>query len=211
MSKAESENRKIRRRYKTLARKGRVREEKEQMYADNKGQLYRFKFIARISSFYNILVGCLHNGFPIAVPKLWYNAWAVWPFFFVKQNLALEDPIPTLNHERIHVRQQWDIMVTFAPFILALCFYMEFKGMAPYPLIVIPFLPTILYGVAMVFSFFNLKKRGEKITFHSVRENTWFERESISKALNYDYLHTRKFWAVLAYTGIGLFKNYGIK
>ena len=211
MSKSESEARRIRRRYKTLARKGRVREEKEQMYADNKGQLYKYKFIARISSFYNIVVGCLHNGFPIAVPHLWYNAWAVWPFFFVRKNLDMKDPLPTLNHERIHVRQQWDIMVTFAPWILALCIYMEIKGMAPYPLIVIPFLPTIFYGAAMVQSFINLKRRGEATTFNEVRANTCFERESISKSLNYDYLHTRKFWAVLAYIGIKLFRNYGIK
>ena len=156
-------------------------------------------------------MGCLHNGFPIAVPHLWYNAWAVWPFFFVRKDLELKDPIPTLNHERIHVRQQWDIMVTFAPIVLAVCFYMEFKGMFPYPIFFIPFLPTMLYGVAMIQSFFNLRKRGEKIIFSKVRENTCFERESISKSLNYEYLHTRKFWAVLAYTGISWFKNYGIK
>lgn len=208
----QSENRRIRRRYRILSRKGRVREEKEQLYADNKGLLYKYKSIAGLSSFYNIVVGCLHNGFPIVVPHLWYNAWAVWPFFFVRKDLGnIKDPLPTLNHERIHVRQQWDIMVTFAPLILALCLYMEVKGMKPYPLIAIPFLPTMFYGVAMIFSFRNLKKRNEKVTFTKVRENTWFERESISKALNYDYLHTRKFWAVLAYTGIKLFKNYGIK
>lgn len=211
MSKIPSESRRIRRRYKILSRKGRVHEEKEQLYVDNKGVLYRYKLITRISSFYNIVVGCLHNGFPIAVPHLWYNAWAVWPFFFVRQNLKMENPLPTLNHERIHVRQQWDIMVTFAPLILALCFYMEYKGMVPYPLIVIPFLPTILYGIAMVASFRNLLCREEEITFQAVRENTCFERESISKSLNYDYLHTRKFWAVLAYTDIRLFKNYGMK
>lgn len=51
----------------------------------------------------------------------------------------------------------------------------------------------------------------EGITFNKVRENTCFERESISRATNADYLLSRKFWAVLAYTGWKVFRNYGMK
>lgn len=207
MNKGASENRKIRHRYKTLSKKGRVREESTKMYADNKGQLYKYKFIARLSSFDNILMGCLHNGFPIVVPHLWYNAWAVWPFFFVRKDLRLKNPLPVLNHERIHVRQQWDIMVTFAPLIVLLCFFLEISGVYPYPLFMVPFLPTLFYGVAMVFSLINLCQRKEKITFGKVRANTCFERESISKSLNYEYLHERKFWAVLSYTDFKIFRR----
>ncbi len=196
------------------AKKGRLRKgETEQLYADNKGIEYEYKWVAKISSFWNIVEGCFKNGFPIVVPRLWYAAWAFYPFFFVRKNLQLKDPIPVLNHERIHVRQQRDIHITFSLPIVALCGLAELFGWFNpiYLLCCIPFVPTLAYGIEMLRSWLNLYRENKCITFNKVRENTCFERESISRAPNADYLFQRKFWAVLAYTDWKCFQNYGMK
>ena len=211
---AASEERRIRRRLLTRSKKGRLRTgEKEQFYTDNIGLEYPYKWEAKLSSFYNVFMGCMRNGFPIAVSKLWYSAWAFYPFFFVRKNLKVKDPIPVLNHERIHVRQQWDIHITISLPILILLMIMElFVGFIPIPYICcIPFIPTLLYGFEMLRTWATLKRMGiGHITFHKVRENTCFEREAVSRSTNAGYLHQRKFWAVLAYTGWKLFQKYGM-
>lgn len=210
--KTDSERRTIIRRHKTLAKKpNRVRVEQTQVYEDNLGNLYDYKWLAKMASCYNIFEGCLHNGFPIVVKWLWYNAWAFWPFFFVKANLQCEDPLPILNHERIHCRQQWDIIIIFAPIFILWAFFSCVSGHGfPMVTLSLPFIPTMFYCVDLVFSFFRLKRNRRKITFQSLREETCFEREANAKALNYEYLHERKYMAVLAYTGIRLFRNYGV-
>lgn len=207
----------------TRAKKGRLRKgETENYYIDNKGIEYPYKWEAKLSSFYNLIAGCLKNGFPIVVPKLWYTAWAFYPFFFVRKDLKVEDPISVLNHERIHVRQQRDIHLTISLPLVILCVFAELFGWFNpiYLLCSVPFIPTILYGFEMLRSFRNLFERNMEqsfiemrmdITFSKVRENTCFERESISRAPNADYLLDRKFWAVLAYTGWKRFQNYGMK
>lgn len=210
----QSDNRRAKRRLMTLYRKGKLAtSEKEQLYSDWTGELFKFKWLARFSSFCKVVNGCFHNGFPIVCKKLWYNAWACWPFFFIRRDIS-GDPIPILNHERIHVRQQWDIHVTISLplFILAVVSEMADWFNPIWILMWIPFIPTILYGIAMIRSYRNLTLRGEEnVTFTMVRANTCFEREAISKQLNAEYLFNRKFWAVLAYTGIPIFNNYGIK
>lgn len=213
-----SDERRARRMLLTRAKKGRLRKgETECYYVDNKGIEYPYKWEAKLSSFYNIIMGCFKNGFPIVVPKLWYTAWAFYPFFFVRKDLKVEDPIPVLNHERIHVRQQRDIHLTISLPLIILCGFAELFGWFNpiYLLCIIPFIPTIVYGIEMLRSLRNiiLNNDGDVrgLTFNKVRESTCFERESISRAPNADYLLYRKFWAVLAYTGWKRFQNYGLK
>lgn len=211
-----SEDRNIRKHLLTRAKKGRLRKgETEQFYVDNLGIEYPYKWEAKLSSFYNIFMGCLRNGFPIVVPRLWYAAWAFYPFFFVHRHLRADDPVSILNHERIHVRQQYDIHLTISLPLIIFCGIAEHMGwFNPLPILCgIPFMPTIIYGLEMLRSFVNLLEDNKfsDITFHRVRENTCFEREAISRATNADYLLTRKFWAVFAYTGWKRFMNYGIK
>ena len=107
--------------------------------------------------------------------------------------------------------------------MIILCGFAELFGWFNpiYLLCSVPFIPTIVYGFEILRSFYNLWDRNNtrkvidkldsSITFNKVRENTCFERESISRAPNADYLLHRKFWAVLAYTGWKRFQNYGIK
>lgn len=217
-----SDERRARRILLTRAKKGRLRKGKpEKAYADNKGIEYPYEWEAKLSSFYNVISGCFKNGFPIAVPKLWYIAWAFYPFFFVRKDLRVKDPIAILNHERIHIRQQRDIHLTVSLPLLILCGFAEWFGWFNpiYLLCIIPFIPTIVYGLEMLRAYLCLQYRSTweneemsfSITLNKVRENTCFERESISRATNADYLLYRKFWAVLAYTGWKYFQNYGIK
>lgn len=212
-----SEDRRIKRFLERRAKKGKLRKgETETTYLSNKGGEYPYKWLAKTASFFNLFFGCLKNGFPIAVSKLWYTAWAFYPFFFIRKKLRVKDPIPILNHERIHIRQQRDIHLTFSLPIIILCGVAEFMGWFNpiWLLCCVPFIPTFIYGIEMIRSWTHLYESrvlgGEKITLNAIRENTCFERESISRATNADYLFTRKFWAVLAYTGIKKFQNYGI-
>ena len=210
-----SEERRIRRYLLRRSKKGKLHQGYScSYYVDNKGTEYPYKWEAMLSSFCNIVTGCLKNGFPIAVPRLWYAAWAFYPFFFIRKNLKVENPIPILNHERIHVRQQRDIHFTISLPLLVLCCILELLGVFnPLPILcIVPFIPTLVYGIEMLRSWWCLwKRREQSITFKKVRENTCFEREAVSRSTNEDYLFVRKFWAVLAYTGLRYFQNYGIK
>lgn len=212
-----SEERRIKRYLKLRAKLGKL--SKKSMgttYADNKGFEYDYKWVAGLSSFFNVISGCIKNGFPVVVSRLRYNAWAFYPFFFIRKNLRSDNPIVILNHERIHIRQQKDIHVTISVPLIALCFFAEaFGWFNPiYLLCVVPFIPTLVYGIEMIRSWMvcvSYHKKMNTITFSEVRENTCFEREAISRSTNADYLFNRKFWAVLAYTGFKAFKNYGLK
>lgn len=179
-------------------------------YIDNEGHVYMYQWVARMASFFNIFSGCLRNGFPVYLPALWYEAWAFWPFFFFKKKLNVKDPVPMLNHERIHCRQQWDIHLTISlPFVIFVG-VMEYLGHTEWlwSLIGVPFIPTFLYGISMLRAFFELKINKREVTFQAMREETCFERESNMHQMNWMYLGQRKFWGVLAYTCIPLFKKY---
>lgn len=175
-------------------------------YLDNKGHAYPFAWVAKVASFFNIFEGCLHNGFPVCVKYLWYEAWAFWPFFFFRKEIAGPDPVPVLNHERIHCRQQWDIHVTISlPLvifiaIMEVCGHKEYMWLLP----IIPFIPQIFYGISMLRALIELAIRGRRITLTSVREETCFERESNMHQMNAEYLHTRTFWAVMKYSVFAL-------
>ena len=171
---------------------------------DNKGNEFDYKIAAKLSSFLNIMWGCTKRGFPVVVPYLRYNAWAFYPFFFIRKNVRknFQQSLTLINHERIHVVQQRDIHVTISlPLVILCCLAEAFGWFNPfYLLCCIPFTPTILYGAEMIRSFHNLVIRetvsGSPITFEKVRANTCFEREAISRSTNLDYLIQRKFWAV---------------
>ena len=107
----------------------------------------------------------------------------------------------TINHERIHIRQQWDIHRTLTFPILVVCIVLEFLGFSvPWIwLFMLPFIPTILYGLDMLRVLVCWRKG--KPTFNSVREGTCFEAEARAHQLNDDYLKDRSFWAVLKHIG----------
>ena len=199
-----------RRERRLLLRRG-ARKDERVTYLDNKGCEYDYKWVAKIASLFNVIIGCFHNGFPVVVPKLWYPAWAFYPFFFVRSDLRVADPIAVLNHERIHVRQQYDIhLLVGLPLLVFLC-YAEINNIfnvIPY-LCTLPFIPTVLYMLNFGYAFIlhRLIRRGKVYrSLQEIRSATCFEREAICHAPNADYLHTRKFLAVLKYTGIKIFR-----
>lgn len=210
MSRAQSESRRVKRYLSHRAKYGKLRKgDTEKSYMDNMGYEYSYKWIASLSSFWNIFSGCLKNGFPIVVSKLWYSAWAFYPFFFIRKDFK-GNPVHTLNHERIHIRQQRDIHLTVSVPLIILCGLAELFGWFNpiYLLCIVPFVPTIVYGFEILHSYLYLwnmnslrkfDKLDSPITFHKVRENTCFEKEAIAHASNVEYLFERKFWAVIRF------------
>lgn len=196
-----SEDRRIRRFLFRRYKKGLLRSEVEKSYLDNKNVPYPYSWLAKVSSFFNVITGCFKNGFPIVVPKLWYLAWAFYPFFFVRKDLNDKNALFILNHERIHIRQQRDIHLTISvPLLLISIFLETLKGVNPLLILCwVPFIPTLIYGFEMIHSWVHLYRKNAKITFNSVRENTCFEKESIRHATDVSYLFRRKFWAVLSF------------
>lgn len=54
------------------------------------------------------------------IPK-GYRGLALFPFVFVKYSLDIENPV-FVNHERIHLRQQWELLIV--PFFVL--YFLEF-------------------------------------------------------------------------------------
>lgn len=207
-----SEERRVRRYLLRKSKKGKLStKDSRSVYYDNVGIEYEHEWVARCSSFCNFISGCLKNGFPISVKRLWYSAWAFYPFFFIRSKQYVKDPVPILNHERIHIRQQRDIHLMFSLPILFVCLLALIKEwFNPIGVMcLIPFMPTFFYGISWLGSFVQLYKQKRNHSFKDIRENTCFEREAISRSTNTNYLFNRKFWAVLAYTNFKIFKNYG--
>ena len=195
-----SEDSKARRRLRTLQRKGKLHtSEIEQLYVDNKGIEYSNKMLARFSSFVNIIEGCFMRGFPLFVPWLPYNAWAFYPFFFVRSHLNLDtqDVIKTLNHERIHVLQQRDIHLSISLPLMIFFIIAEVNNwFNPLPYVLgVPFIPTIIYGMDLLYRMFTCDWH----SFNELRSCTSFEKEAIKNAENTNYLFGRKFWEVIKY------------
>lgn len=206
----ESNIRANRRERRLLLRRGKTGEQWT-TFADNKGFEYDYKSVAKFASLCNFILGGLKRGFPVLARRLHYPAWACYPFFFVKRDLKVKDPIPILNHERIHVVQQRELH-TIISFPLAVISAFTTLWL----LMAVPFVPTIVYMADYVRVWFKLsrmKRAGEtkygKITAQVIRANTCFELEATSKAPNANYLLERKFMAELAWTGWKIFRNYG--
>lgn len=169
-------------------------------YLDNRGLEYDYKWVAKLSSFYNIFIGGFRSGFPIMTKFLVYDAWAFYPFFLIKKDIQVSDPIALLNHERIHIHQQRDIHFTISLPILIALVVLEILNYNVVPFLpIIPFIPSVLYAISLIPALVSVIKNKREVTWQTVRENTCFERESIVHSPNADYLYTRKFWAVLRY------------
>lgn len=200
-------NRRERRAYKRILRNGkRVKGSDVQLYADNVGVEYDYKWVAKVMSFLNIINGCFKNGFPVATNRLHYPAWAFYPFFFMKKNYSL-DPFSAINHERIHIRQQREILILFGipSMVIAILYLWQL-------LLIVPFIPTIFYGIDFIQCYFRYKDRctGDDLS-NFIRSNTCFEREAISNSLNEEYLIRRKFFAFLGYSDVKLFRKIETK
>lgn len=176
-------------------------DELDRDYIDVAGNAYSNKLAAKISSFGLMVIGCIKNGFPISVRFLQYNAWAFYPFFFIRSNVKVENANTMLNHERIHIHQQRDlhVLVSLPLLVGFLClYYFGYDVLSYIPMLI--FVPTIFYGVDIVRAFFQIRRKFDgKITWNVIRENTCFEREAISHCTNLEYLKDRKFLAVFRY------------
>lgn len=200
-----------------LKRHGEAKE-LDREWVDVAGKVYDTEMAAKVSSFLTIVYGCFKRGFPVVVPYLFYPAWTFYPFIFIRKDFS-GDIISTFGHEAIHNLQQRDIHLTVSLPIFVILFLTEmFAGIGTLTitagLLTLPFIPTFFYIADWVRTFRNMVIEREKdnslpeVTLKAVRENTCFEREANAHCMNEEYLKTRKFWGVLAYTGWKRFKNY---
>lgn len=175
----------------------------EKGYVDVVGNYYNSKTAAKLSSFLAIMAGCMRNGFPVVRKNMRYAGWAFWPFFFIHARTDTSAVRDTINHERIHIRQQWDThrLISFPALIVMLAFEVYGYSIPLLAYFILPFVPTIVYGLDMLRVLIFWKKSKGKITFLGLREGTCFETESKAHQLNDDYLKDRKFLAVLKYIG----------
>lgn len=153
-------------------------------YIDNKGQGYDYKWLAKVVSFLNFVGGGLRSGFPVIVSKLRYPAWAFYPFFFIRKDLAVEKPVIILNHERIHIHQQRELITAALPVILVLMFTSTWEW-----IVLLPFVPTIFYWLNVIGIVLTI---GKKVPYSEIRRRTCFELESERFASDWDYLLYRK-------------------
>lgn len=193
-----------------LLRKGSTRD-KQQMYEDNAGMLYEYKWAARLSSFFNVLHGCFKNGFPIWLVWLPYNAIAFYPFVIFRKKMKTDNPFIVINHERIHIRQQRDIHIFVTVPLLLCSIALGVRGsgwsMFHYLLEYGLFIPTAFYGLDVLRVWVCNPKKGLKWA----RENSCYEREAISHCTNDEYIKDRKLLSHIAYMGIKMFEGYGQK
>jgi hypothetical protein len=187
-----SENRRTRR---YLLRKGGTKNLGE-IYVDNKGIEYDHKWAAKLSSLWNFIIGGLMNGFPIVVPVLWYQAWAMYPFFFVRRDINIGKAIDVLNHERIHAKQQLETILLFGiPLLMGCIYYQSFSY-----LVMLPFIPSYLYllDMARVITEDVIKNR-RVLPLQKYREKTCFEQEAVNCSRNPGYIIHRKAFNFINY------------
>ena len=153
-------------------------------FIDNRGNSYEQKWIAMVASFVNFISAGLKNGFPILVKRLKYPAWAFYPFFFIRRNLLVENPIHVLNHERIHVRQQREILLVGVLPIIFLAIISSWAW-----ILILPFLHTIAYWINV--SYIALTNKCS-LSYSEVRKRTCFEIEAERFSSDEDYLLHRK-------------------
>lgn len=156
----------------------------QEHYIDNRGQAYDYKWVAKIASLSNFISGGLKSGFPVMVSKLRYPAWAFYPLFFIRKDLSVEKPIYILNHERIHIRQQRELILTAIPLLTALAIVSSWAW-----LLMIPFVPTLAYWMNVIYIAITC---GKILPYSEIRRRTCFEIESERFASDKDYLLHRK-------------------
>lgn len=161
-----------------LKRKGEGKKLQE-IYTDNRGNEYTWKWLAIIGSFCNFIDGGFKSGFPIATKYLWTNAWTFYPFVFVKMGGQYGD-ISTFNHERIHIHQQRDLIGVALVILLPMAFFYGWELLN-----LLLFVPSIIYGVEVL-----IRLPKEK-SWEKAISNTSFEKEANMYALNTDYLLQR--------------------
>lgn len=100
-----------------------------------------------------------------------FKAMAVWPFIFLKSDCSSK----TLNHEKIHCRQQIELLLIGFYILYFICWIKELIHCALVP------------------------DRGQSVYnnrsyFHRVEHSIIFEREAYHKDKDLDYLSRRRFW-----------------
>ena len=126
------------------------------------------------------------------IPFGGFQAMAFWPFIFSKSRLMGDR---RKNHERIHLRQQREVMLVSLIPMLVLCLTcLSWWWMA-----VVPFVYYLLYGIEYVI---RLLVHGKKEAYRNIS----FEQEAIIYERDFYYLKERMRFAWVKYTGRKTYK-----
>lgn len=122
------------------------------------------------------------------IPFKGYLAMCVFPFIFVRKdarNLTVKD----INHEKIHLRQQVEMLIVgvILTLILFIC------GLSWWSLFALPIF-FIWYGVEWF-----LRWCAYGFNQNEAYHNISFEQEAYGNESNLDYLHTRKHFSWCKY------------
>ena len=121
-----------------------------------------------------------------------FQAMAFWPFIFSKSRLMSDR---RKNHERIHLRQQREVMLVSLILMLVLCLtFLSWWWMTA-----VPFVYYLLYGIEYVV---RLMVHGKKEAYRNIS----FEQEAIMNEHNFYYLKKRKRFAWIKYIGKKTYK-----
>ncbi len=121
------------------------------------------------------------------IPFGGYQAMAFWPFVFTRSSLM---SARRKNHESIHLRQQFEVMVVAAFVMTVLCFTI----LSWWWMFAFPFVYYLLYCTEYVV----------RIAVHGKEEaycNISFEQEAIMNEKDFYYLKNRKRFAWVKYIG----------
>lgn len=161
-------------------------------YIDIVGDAHEYRWLAMLSSFIYIVSGGFKYGFPVSSSRIKYGGWACYPFLFLSPKIREDEITKVVIHERIHILQQREILLTLGLPLLALAFFLEIGGcLSTLELILmlctIPMLPTICYGLDMLRVWLKYKP----VTFEDCRKHTSFELEAEYNSVNMYYLKNR--------------------
>lgn len=119
------------------------------------------------------------------IPFGGFEAMAIWPFIFSKTRLVSSR---RKNHESIHLRQQFEVMVLSAMILAVLCL----TCMSWWWMCLAPFVYYVLYVIDY----------GVRLILYENEEayrNISFEQEAIMHELDFYYLKDRRPFAWLKY------------
>ena len=126
------------------------------------------------------------------IPFGGFQAMAFWPFIFSKSRLMSDR---RKNHERIHLRQQREVMVVSLIPMLVLCL----TCLSWWWMGAVPFVYYLLYGIEYVV---RLMAYGKKEAYRNIS----FEQEAIMNEYDFYYLKKRMRFAWMRYIGRKTYK-----
>lgn len=123
------------------------------------------------------------------IPFTGYKAMFFFGILFVRGEAVIDEV--TMNHERIHARQLWEIIFAFLPFWILMTFIIS-----PWILLFAPWSFYLWYVIEWLIRGLLKITKIDKSSISAYR-SLLFEREAYANQNNMEYLTSRKLFAFL--------------